>query len=299
MGAWPQFQLGPAAQATGTRYYTMAFVVSDGTCHGSWGGTQSPTDPTYGPYFTQQVAAIRALGGDAIVSFGGENGQELAQACSDAPSTAAAYEAIVDYYSFTHIDFDIEGAAVADPASIARRSQALVLVQQHYAALGKPLSISYTLPVEPSGLDNNGLGVVQSAVSAGVKLSVINVMAMDFGDYAAPSPQGKMGAYAIQAGQSTVAQLASFYPGTTTSQRYAMLGVTPMIGVNDTSDEVFGIADAQQLLAWAKTNQVGRITFWSATRDSECPGGAQSYASSSCSGIVQTAGQFEQIFSVY
>ena len=299
MGAWPQFQLGPAARSTGTRYYTLAFVVSDGTCRGAWGGTQAPDDPNYGPYFTQQVAALRALGGDGIVSFGGENGVELAQACSSPAAAAAAYEAIVDAYRFTHVDFDIEGGAVADPVSVARRSQALALVQQHYAALGTPLTISYTLPVLPSGLTADGLNVVRSAAGAGVNLALVNLMAMDYGDWAAPSPAGRMGAYAIQSAQSTHAQLAAIYPAKSAAQLYAMLGLTPMIGVNDASDEIFGLNDAAQVLAWARQAGLGRLAFWSATRDIACAGGAKSYAASNCSSVVQAPGAFEALMAGY
>jgi hypothetical protein len=48
-------------------------------------------------------------------------------------------------------------------------------------------------------------------------------------------------------------QLGTLY-GTTlsTSQLWGMIGVTPMLGVNDQSDEVFGFSDADQLLAIAE-----------------------------------------------
>jgi hypothetical protein len=34
--------------------------------------------------------------------------------------------------------------------------------------------------------------------------------------------------------------------------------------------------------------------MWSATRDSQCSGGAQTYASATCSSVVQSAGAFGQ-----
>jgi hypothetical protein len=111
----------------------------------------------------------------------------------------------------------------------------------------------FTLPVLPTGLTADGLYVLQSALKYGVKISTVNVMAMDFGDSAAPNPSGQMGAYAIDSAQSTFTQLRMLY-GTTlsTSQLWGMVGVTPMIGVNDQSDEVFGFSDAKQLLAFAE-----------------------------------------------
>lgn len=75
--------------------------------------------------------------------------------------TVHSYFVLLAYFSFedgktyglSHIDFDIEGYAVADPASIALNSQALALLQQT-----KPeVKIWYTLPVLPTGLTADGL----------------------------------------------------------------------------------------------------------------------------------------------
>ena len=68
---------------------------------------------------------------------------ELAQACTTPQAVATEYQAVIDAYGLKFLDLDIEGAAVADPASIARRSQALKLVQN-----ARPnVKISLTLPV--------------------------------------------------------------------------------------------------------------------------------------------------------
>src|SRR5262249_51286837 len=161
-------------------------------------------------------------------------GQELAQTITSVSALQAAYQTVVDAYHFTHLDFDIEGAAVADHASIDRRSQAIAALQQADAAAGKPVQVWLTLPVLPTGLDNNGLYVLQSAVKYGVKVAGVDVMAMDYGESAAPNPQGHMGEYAIQAATSLFGQLRNVY-GTspTDAQLWQMVGVTPMIGLND------------------------------------------------------------------
>ena len=39
--------------------------------------------------------------------------------------------------------------------------------------------------------------------------------------------------------------------------------------------------------------------MWSATRDTECSGGAQTYASATCSSVVQSAGAFGKALSAY
>ena len=75
-------------------------------------------------------------------------------------------------------------------------------------------------------------------------------MTMDYGDGAAPNPDGQMGEYAIQAAQSLHSQLKQAYADAGTAIDDAALwqkvGVTPMIGQNDVATEVFDLEDARQ-----------------------------------------------------
>ncbi len=212
----------------------------------------------------------------------------------------SAYQQVINAYGLTHIDFDIEGAAVADDASIDRRSQAIAALQATAAAAGKTLDVSFTLPVLPTGLTANGLYVLQSALKYGVKIGTVDVMAMDYGDSAAPDPQGQMGTYAIDSAQSVHTQLGSLY-GTSlsSSQLWGMIGVTPMIGVNDASDEVFEPSDASQLLAFAEQVGLGELAIWSLARDQEDPKGALTYAEDNSSSIVQTPFEYSDIFNAF
>jgi hypothetical protein len=212
----------------------------------------------------------------------------------------SAYQQVITAYGLTHIDFDIEGAAVADRASIDRRSQAIAALQNAAVAAGGTLDVSFTLPVLPTGLTADGLYALQSALRYGVKISTVNVVAMDYGDGAAPNPAGQMGTYAIDSAKSTESQLASLY-GTTLSTRqlWEMVGVTPMIGVNDQSDEIFEPSDAVQLLAFAESVGMGEIAMWSLSRDKEEPAGALSYAEDNSSSIVQSPFEFSDIFNAF
>jgi hypothetical protein len=300
MTAYPAFQFAASSKSTGTRYYTMAFVVSyqGSQCEGAWAGEFLPSDTTIGAYVRKQLANIRKLGGDGIVSFGGAGGTELADVCTGASSLAAAYEAIVDAYRATHIDFDIEGNNPYDTASVDRRSQALTLLEAHYKALGTTMTVSYTLPILPQGMPDHVVDVLKSALRFHTGVDIVNVMTMDFGDANAPNPQGHMGAYSIQAVESAARQLKDIgWP--LGANPYASIGVTPMIGVNDTASEIFEPSDAQTLLAWAKGHGVGRIAFWAAQRDRQCKGGTNPHASDTCSGILQKPGQFQKIFAPY
>jgi hypothetical protein len=201
----------------------------------------------------------------------------------------------VDAYALDRVDFDIEGAAAVDHASIDRRSTAVAAVQAAQRAKGRDLKVTLTLPVLPSGLTADGVYILNSAKSHNLNVDTVNLMAMDYGDSAAPNPSGKMGSYAIQAATSTRAQIASVWPSLTTAQTWAMVGLTPMLGQNDTASEVFTAADAQQVLTFAQQNHLGELGFWDVTRD----GNACTGALSKCTNIPQTPYQFSKLFATY
>ena len=119
---------------------------------------------------------------------------------------------------------------------------------------------------------------------------------MDYGDGSAPNPEGQMGAYAIQSATSLHGQLAPIFPSLSAAQRWALVGVTPMIGQNDAPSERFYVTDAQQLRTEARAKGYGRLAMWSADRDKACPGGPQPYASPTCSSINQSAWAFSHVF---
>ncbi|MDH6114435.1 hypothetical protein P3T36_000836 [Kitasatospora sp. MAP12-15] len=289
LGAYPTPNLAQIAATTGLKQFSLGFIVNGtSACTASWFNAY---DPGTG-WDKADFDAVRAAGGDVRPSFGGEAGTELAQSCTDVPSLTAQYQKVVDAYGLDRIDFDIEGSAVSDHASIDRRSAAIAAVQAAQRAKGRDLKVSLTLPVLPSGLTADGVYVLQSAKAAGVNVDVVNVMAMDFGDTEAPNPSGQMGSYAIQAAQSTRAQIAQNWPSLTTAQTWAMVGVTPMIGQNDNADEVFGLADAQQLLTFAQQNHLGELAFWEVTRD----GNACTGALFKCTNITQTPYEFSKMW---
>ena len=299
MGLYPTYNLANAAKSGGVKDFTLAFVTADPSGVPSWGGYASYdiNGSDFDMGVRAQVAAVRALGGDVMVSFGGASGQELAQAITDPTKLTAAYQQVVTAYNLTHLDFDIEGAASADHASIDRRSTALAALQSQAKAAGKPLQIWLTLPVLPTGLTADGLYAVQSALKAGVQLAGVNGMAMDYGETSAPSPSGQMGTYAIGVAQSLHDQLKTAYNGTLTdSQLWSMVGVTPMIGLNDDTNEVFDQAAASQLTTFATQKGVGRISIWSLNRDQQNAAGAIKYVDLNSSSLVQNPYAFSKIF---
>lgn len=279
MGAWPTPSLTAMASASGLKSFTLAFVTASG-CKAMWFNAYDPRQK----WAKDQIDAIRAGGGDVKVSFGGATGIELAQACPDVNTLFAEYDAVVTAYDLKYIDLDIEGSAAAEPASIARRSQALARLQQAHP----DLKISLTLPVLPTGLTSDGLNVVRSARDAGVRLDAVNVMAMDYYqsvDY---------GDAAIQAASSTFAQLKGLYPNLSDAQVWRMVGVTPMLGQND-DGRIYNQDDARRLVAFAKDKHLGLLAFWEMTRDrNACSGPLYS-----CTNIPQSPYEFSKIFASY
>jgi hypothetical protein len=293
MTLYPQFSLGQAAQTAGIKHLTLAFIVSGGGCNAAWGGVTALNDP----FITSSLANLKAAGGDAVVSFGGEAGQELAATCSTVSALTAQYQSVIDQYGIRDLDFDIEGAAIADTTSITRRFQALAQIQAAGLSAGKPVHVSLTLPVMPTGLTQDGLNVIRSAIANGVEVGQVNVMAMDYFDPSL-SYAGHMGDLAIQAAQSTHDQLATLYPGKSDAQLWAMVGVTPMIGINDDNQEIFTTADATKLAAFANSKGLGRLAFWSANRDAPCPAPTQ-WTSNTCSGVSDPAWAFSKALETF
>lgn len=287
LSLYPLYNLSASASVEGTKFFNLAFITSNGACNPEWGGVTALNDAA----ISSDISALRGVGGDVRVSFGGASGTELAQSCASASSLAAAYQKVIGAYSLKYIDFDVEGAAVADTASINLRNQAIAILE----ANNPGLKVSYTLPVLPSGLTGQGVSVLSSAKAAGVNLDAVNVMAMDYG----ASFAGDMATLAEQAAGATAGQIQSVWTSLSASQALAKVAVTPMVGVNDVSSETFSVADASALASWAKSKNLAWLSFWSATRDKQCPGGAAAFASPTCSSVAQSAGAFGQAMSAF
>ncbi|MEU1592332.1 cellulose binding domain-containing protein [Streptomyces sp. NPDC005708] len=283
---YPAFDLIASADATGVKDYNLAFVTDGGGCTPKWGGVTAIGSDAV----AAQIGALRAKGGDVRVSFGGASGSELATACSSADALAAAYGKAVDAYKLTKVDFDVEGGALPNTAANTRRAQAIAKLQQQHPGL----DVSFTLPVMPEGLTQDGVNLLADAKANGVRMSAVNIMAMDYG----ASYSGDMGTYAEQAATATQAQIKSVL-GLSDSAAWKTVAVTPMIGVNDVSSEIFKVDDATQLVDFAKSKGLGWLSMWSATRDKQCDGGAKPTADATCSSVVQDRFAFSKAFGAF
>jgi GH18 family chitinase len=302
MGLWPVPDLSAIAEKYGTSLLTLGFLQAAPDGMPAWAGIAALAPDSDFPQaidINASIDAFQAAGGDVMISLGGAAGTSLAQAAvtagRSADDLAAAYLSVVERYSLSRLDFDIEGAAVAEPRSIALRSEAIRLLQQQ-----RPdLEVWYTLPVLPTGLTADGLNVVRSALEAGVKLDGVNVMAMDYGESAAPTsgPNARtMGAYAIAAAENTHAQLSRLFAEYDQGFNWRMVGVTPMIGVNDVLTEVFTVDDAQALEDFAREKSLGMLSMWSVARDKP---GSLGQATATASGLDVAEGSFSAVFNDY
>jgi len=266
-----------------SHYFTMAFVTDSGGCTPAWNGKPVSTNQLS----LSAVQALRASGGDVSLSFGGANGTELATSCSSESALQAAYQSVISTYSLKRIDFDIEGGAPGNTSANDLRAKAVKALQ----SANPGLQVTFTLPVETYGLDAAPLALVQNAISNGVNITAVNGMSMDFGG--SYDHGGQMYLDQQLTAWSLMAQLQSLLPGDSHAQIASMVGITPMIGQNDLSTEVFTTANASSTVSFAQQQGLGMLAFWSESRDHSCASGETNYL---CSNISQNPGQFASIF---
>ncbi|MFI1397658.1 cellulose binding domain-containing protein [Streptomyces sp. NPDC020681] len=283
---YPAYDMLDASAQTGVKEFNLAFITSGGACAPLWGGVTDLNSNAV----ANQIGDLRAKGGDVRVSFGGAAGSELGLRCASADELAKAYGKVIDAYKLTKVDFDIEGAALPDTAANTRRSQAIAALQKSHPNL----DVSFTLPVMPEGLTQPGVDLIADAKKSGVKISAVNIMAMDYG----PAYSGDMGQYAIQAATATQAQIKGVL-GLSDAAAWKAVAVTPMIGVNDVVTEIFKVEDASQLVEFAKSKDMGWLSMWSSTRDKQCAGGEKPAADATCSSILQSPLAFTKAFAAY
>jgi hypothetical protein len=262
VGAGDNFKLTNCADACGLKFYTLAFIIAkqegDGTNatyhqEPSWDGRIAIGDD----YYHDQINAIRARGGDVIMSFGGEAGKELANEIADPSALEAAYQQIIDQYKFTWLDFDVEGNNLDKGKSDSERRNAVL------AALQKKnpgLIISFTLPVNPDGISEASQDLLRDAVKQGVKVHSANLMVMFFGKQfvGKGKSEGELG---VESANTAYAQIQKIDPT-------IQIGLCPCLGRNGSAEEVFGLEDAKTLKAFAdRTSWVCSLHYWSINDD--------------------------------
>src|ERR1035437_8939142 len=286
--------------ANSRRDVVLSFVVSapDGPCTPTWGTALTLDQASAGLDLDRKIATLQQHGGGLAVSFGGQLNHELATTCQDVDKLASAYTEVMDRYHCSTIDLDLEAGNLSDRAAGLRRAQAIKKLQLARRASGKSLAVWLTLPVSPSGLTQAGQSAVAEMLSAGVDLSGVNAMAMD---YSSGTGSHSMLVTTTNALSAVQRQLGTLYSraGTKLSSAtvWSKLGVTPMIGQNDVPGEVFSLNSAKGLNEFVLSHSVGRVSMWSLNRDKTC---GPNYvdvkrASDACSGVSQGNQKFADL----
>jgi chitinase len=290
--ATPSFAFENPANKAGDNV-VLSFVVASKTdpCAPSWGTYYSMAEADEALDLDRRIARRDQQGGDVVVSFGGQANTELATECTDADALESAYESVIDRYSLSTIDLDIEGATLSDAEAGERRAQAISNIQQSRAGGSTPLAVWLTLPVAPTGLTVEGTDAVTQMLDAGVDLAGVNLMTMDYGD-SREKGQSMLEA-TTDAAKAAHSQLDTLYSrhgvNLGPKELWNKIGITPMIGQNDVAGEIFSLDDAKAVNAFALDKGVGRVSMWSLNRDTTCGSNYPDVTrvSDSCSGVSQ------------
>ena len=265
----------------------------------SWGAAYGLEEAGTALGLDKRISVLRSRGGSAAVSFGGAVNSELATACHDDGKLRTAYRDVVERYEPAFIDFDLEGADLLDQAGGERRARAVAALQGDRNSSGRELAVWLTLPASPRGLTDAGIAAVEQMLQAGVQLTGVNIMTMNYG--ASRSSSLDMLEAAKAAAGATHDQLGIVYQragiNLSREQVWKKIGLTPMIGRNDLPGEIFQLDAARGLRDYAVELGVQRLSMWSLNRDAPCPSAEQGGqdASFTCSGVDQGTTRFSDL----
>ncbi|AKU79789.1 hypothetical protein [Spiroplasma turonicum] len=187
-------------------------------------------------------------------------------------------EAATDLETPKNIDFDIEGNSQNDKSALKVLAKTLAKMKKEDSTW----NFSVTLPVLPSGLSSEGIGVLlvfaTEFKNAGIdykNMPIINLMLMDYGNdiYNQAIKDRKTNFdLAKSAIENTIAQLSKtiknlYEINPIDDELYGLIGATPMIGINDTKAGIFTLEDAKDLYNYSMDKNIAYIGMWSQNCD--------------------------------
>lgn len=279
-GTTPIVEGGQSTLPAGMMALTLAFAT--GECGAeSWDGMPPREWPE------ASVAALAGAGIDYIVSTGGEAG--VFTCASD-----AGMESFIARYRSPHLlglDFDIErGQSDEILRSLALR---IATAQQRHPELRFSFTLATWAATDGSlaSLNADGERVLRAVREARVADFYVNLMVMDYGEATArncvvSAGVCDMGRSAIQAARNLEARHGV---------PYDRIELTPMLGVNDVTSNVFTLDDARLVARFVREKGLGGLHYWSLDRDTPCPGAA-SGVSSTCGGLAVAPFAFSAAF---
>ncbi|GLZ75467.1 hypothetical protein Afil01_02740 [Actinorhabdospora filicis] len=264
--------------ATGIKWFTMAFVLSSGGCNPGWDGER----PLTGGVDQQVINQIKAAGGNIVPSFGGWQGNKLGPNCSTPEALAGAYQKVIDAYGLKAIDIDIENTDEFENATVQDRIlNALKIIEQNNPGITSIVTFGTAI----SGPTEWGDRLIERSKALAVPVDIFTIMPFDYGNSSTD-----MYSSTISASEGLKNKLKSVY-GWTDAVAYTHMGISGMNGLSD-NNELTTTQTWTQIRDWAKQKGLSRLAFWSVNRDRPCPGGG---VQENCSGIDQQNWQFTQI----
>lgn len=249
---------------------TLAFAT--GSCGSeTWGGAPAAN------WASENVAQLHAANLNYVVSTGGAAGTFTCASATGMKSFIARYASS----NLVGIDFDIEGGQSA--SDIQNLVASAVGAQSQYPNL----QFSFTLATlgasdgSYGGVNSLGNTVVQAVRGSSLNHYVINLMTMDYGS--ASSSVCVVSGGTCQMAQSAIQAVKNLEH--TYGIPASKIAVTPMIGMNDATSEIFSVADVNTLSSYAVSNGLAGLHYWSLDRDTPC---SSSYASPTCNSIPST-----------
>ncbi|MGA5321273.1 carbohydrate binding domain-containing protein [Streptomyces seoulensis] len=263
--------------ATGVKWFTMAFVLDSGGCTPSWDGSR----PLTGGADQTAINQIRSAGGDIVPSFGGWQGSKLGANCSSASALAGAIQKVIDAYSLKSIDMDIENTDEFENEAV----QAKILTALKTVKANNPgLKTIVTFGTTTTGPTYYGNRLIEQAKSIGADIDVFTIMPFDFGG------GSDMYGNTVNAAEGLKAKLKSTF-GWDDTTAYSHIGISGMNGLSDqqenTTPEIW-----TKIRDWSNSHHIARLAYWAVNRDRPCAGGG---VVSNCSGINQSTWQFTSI----
>ncbi|MFE0106336.1 chitinase [Streptomyces sp. NPDC059009] len=268
--------------ATGVKWFTLAFILSDGGCNPKWDGSRA----LKGGSDEAAINSIRGAGGDIVVSVGGWSGNKLGEKCTSAAALAGAYQKVIDAYKLKAFDIDIENTEFSNATVRQRVVDALKIVKQK-----NPGIVTYvTMGTTPNGPDATGKDLIKRGAAAGLANDAWVIMPFDFGGHS-----GSMGQATVSALDGLKAAVKSAY-GYGDTDAFKHIGVSSMNGKTDEADETVTTGDFKTILGYAQQHHIARFAFWSVNRDRACGSGGDGDA---CSGVPQQPYDFTKIVAQY
>lgn len=253
----------------GLKAITLAFAT--GTCGSeNWGGVAADA------FASANIPKLDAAGVNYIVSTGGAAGSFK---CS-----GTALQSFIARYASPHmigVDFDIEsGQSAADVQNLVN---AAALAQTKYPGLRFSFTLATLAASDGSygGLNSTGDATVKAIKASSLTNYTVNLMTMDFGR--ATTANCVIVGSTCEMGQSTIQAVTNLQH--TYGIASSKIEVTPMLGVNDASDEVFTLADVDTVSSYAKSHGLAGVHTWSLDRDTPCAT-PTSTASATCNSVT-------------